>query len=59
MNKFEKIKECLHYWEWGWLGDGMIFCTKCNKDADTIYSKEDFCYSTHDCKDGNLIPRTK
>lgn len=54
VSKSIKKKECLHYWEWGYLGDSMIYCTKCNRDADEIYDEKDFSYRTHTCKDGSL-----
>ena len=29
--------DCEHNWAHGYLGDMLVFCTKCNKDADEVY----------------------
>lgn len=49
-------KECLHNWEHGYIGDLIIYCTKCNKEIDDVYDKNEVSYVTHTCKDGKLIP---
>ena len=48
-------KECLHFWVYGYVADLIIYCKKCKKEADDVYSKKDFDYKTHKCKNGILI----
>jgi len=49
-------KECFHNWEYGYIADLIIYCTKCNKEIDDVYDKNKVSYATHTCKDGKLIP---
>ena len=53
----QQPKECLHNWEVGYVGDLVIFCTKCNRDADDVYDEKDFHYATHWCEDGRIVKR--
>lgn len=47
--------ECLHNWEYGYVADLVIYCTKCKKEADEVYDKSQFCYSTHELKNNSIV----
>lgn len=40
--KTEENAKCDHVFEYGYLGDIIVFCKKCNKDADEIYKDMPF-----------------
>jgi hypothetical protein len=48
-------KECKHNWEYGYVADMIIYCTKCNREADDVYTESDFSYQTHKCENGQIV----
>ena len=48
------FQECFHNWEYGYVSDLIIYCTKCNKEIEDIYDKSVVSYSTHTCIDGKI-----
>jgi len=37
INKDEEKHKCKHIWKWGYTGEPVIFCTKCDIEIDQIY----------------------
>lgn len=55
----ENKKECLHNWEYGYVADLVIYCTKCKKEADEVYDETQFSYKTHELKDNQVVKINK
>lgn len=51
----ENKKECLHNWEYGYVADLVIYCTKCKKEADEVYDETRFSYKTHELKNNQIV----